>query len=243
MSISQYSESEASISDSLDETPIIPINPTTTAPPNPYLTLITQEFQTPAMLAITDLYTRACWTLTLLCQQLPSLFDIDTAVGDQLDIIGEWIGFNRVISPGITNASFSWGVDGLGWGQAYWETYGSGGSITILPDPIYRQILYTKRILNSWDGSIPEIVNALQTAFKDNEIIVIDGQDMTMTIDIAGYVNPLTVALIQGGYFNLKPAGVHITFNASSIFFGWGIETAYIKGWSEGNWATVVYSF
>lgn len=241
MSISQYSISEASISDSQVTQPINPITPAVTAPPNPYLTLITQEFQTPAMLAIADLFTRACWANTLLLQSLPLLFDFDTAVGDQLDIIGEWVGFNRNISPGITNASFSWGTNGLGWGQAYWATAGSSG-ITVLPDSIYRQILYTKRILNSWDGSIPQILEALQKAFKDNSIIVIDDMDMSMTIDIAGYVNPLTVALIQGGYFDLKPCGVRITYNASSIFFAWGIENTYEKGWAEGNWATLVYS-
>ena len=242
MSISQFAISEASISETEVSGSITPVNPVNPGTTNPYLNLITQDLQTPNFLAITDLWTRACWASILTLQNLPNLFNLDTAVGDQLDIIGEWIGFSRNISPGITSASFSWGVSGLGWGQAYWGTSGGADGVTVLPDTVYRQILYAKQILNSWNGSIDEIVQSLETAFPTNSIMVVDGQDMTMTINIAGYVNPLTVALIHNGYFNIRPAGVHITFNVSSIFFAWGVENSSEKGWSEGSWETLIYS-
>ena len=52
-----------------------------------------------------------------LIASLPDAFDLDTAIGAQLDAVGIWIGRNRNIDVPITNVYFSWDIDGLGWEQ------------------------------------------------------------------------------------------------------------------------------
>jgi hypothetical protein len=48
-------------------------------------------------------------------------FDVDTAVGDQLDILGKWIGVSRAVAAPITGVflngikSVSVGIRGSGW--------------------------------------------------------------------------------------------------------------------------------
>ena len=203
---------------------------------NEYGLLITQEFQTPNFLALVNLLTEGFNEVKCMANFFPSYFDLDIAEGQQLDVLGEWIGISRIISPGISTAFFSWGTPGLGWGQGYWAGVGSSAGITSLPDDVYRTLLYTKIALNHWDGSIPGIVNGLKNAFPTNTIVVTDNQDMSMVVDILGVVTPLTKALFAGGYFDIVPAGVSITYDTNTIIFGWGLETIDMKGWSQGSW-------
>jgi hypothetical protein len=54
-------------------------------------------------------------------QALPQQFDLDVAIGTQLDQTGLWIGRSRFISTPIEDVYFSWDVDGLGWEQGLWQ--------------------------------------------------------------------------------------------------------------------------
>ena len=205
-----------------------------------YKTLVASEFQTPKFLQIVEVVTNAIQFNTDLVNNLPSLFDLDTAVGQQLDFVGEWIGFNRDVLVPVTNVFFNWGVDGLGWAQGYWEDQYSSIGVTSLPDSVYRSMLYTKVALNNWKGDIPDIISSLSIAFPNNQLIIFDNQDMTMTIGILGHIDVLTQSLITSGYFDIRPAGVKIEFVTSTTFFAWGLETADMRGWDEGNWYTLI---
>ena len=49
-------------------------------------------------------------------------FDIDTATGGQLDILGEWVGVSRNISVPITGVYFTWDGDyTVGWDYGTWQ--------------------------------------------------------------------------------------------------------------------------
>jgi len=117
-------------------------------------------------------------------------FDIDTAVGSQLDIIGEVLGRNRTLTFQPTD-----------------------GSSSILDDKSYRTYLKGKVLQNQWDGTINGLAVILNTMYPDYVITIVDNQDMTMTVTIIGNVTVLEIDLIQYHYFMPKPAGVNVTFS------------------------------
>ena len=75
-------------------------------------------------------------------------FDIDVAVGDQLDKIGEWIGIGRALITPITNVYFTFNTGpGFDKGMLLGEG-GSSSSVTVLDDIHYRLLLKVK-IMNN----------------------------------------------------------------------------------------------
>lgn len=85
-----------------------------------YTELITNYHVTkPKFLAHVDLMTRPLIDVAAATRGLITAFDIDSAVGVQLDILGLWIGRSRVVSQPISGVYFSWDTDGLGYDQGY----------------------------------------------------------------------------------------------------------------------------
>lgn len=202
-----------------------------------YTTLITSEhYNKPKYIQLVQLLTGALDANTQLMNSLPGLFDLDTAVGQQLDFVGQWIGVTRNLSPSINNVFMSWGTPGLGWTQGYWQGIGAQNGITVLPDGEYRAILYAQVVLNQWDGDIPDALAALQKALPNNGFFIQDNQNMTMTLGITGTITPLVQALVTRGYFNIRPCGVQLTTSTTTVFFSWGMNTATNAGWSTGSW-------
>jgi hypothetical protein len=88
-------------------------------------------------------------------ESLFTLFDLDTAVGQQLDIVGQWIGLSRLITVRGVSNYFSLDVPGLGLDQAQWAPpqiipY---SSIFSLDDDDYRILLKSRVLANVWDGT------------------------------------------------------------------------------------------
>jgi len=121
-------------------------------------------------------------------------FDIDTAVGVQLDILGEWIGRSRRVGQPISGVYFSFDDDSLGYDQGVWQgPFDPDEGFTSLSDDVYRIVLKIKIAINSWDGrneSIPEI---LDVALDKSGIrmAIVDNQDMTISIWVLS--DPLTL--------------------------------------------------
>lgn len=175
---------------------------------------------------------------------LPGLYDVDTAVGDQLDTVGLWVGVSRNIALPLTDIYFAFDQVNVGFDQGVWfERYDPITNQFALPDDHYRLLIYAKIAANQWDGSIPGAYAAWAKLFSPgNTVLIQDGGDMTMTIGFLGPLpDALTTALLTGGYLSLKPAGVHINgYFAPSIgqtpFFGFDVETMAISGFDVGSW-------
>src|SRR5580704_14828215 len=58
-----------------------------------------------------------------LVESFPSLFDVDIAVGQQLDYTGQWIGRSRYLVTPL-NVYFSFDTQNLGWDQGIWYSPG-----------------------------------------------------------------------------------------------------------------------
>jgi len=175
---------------------------------------------------------------------MPEAFDLDTAVGVQQDVCGEWIGVSRHVPTPLTGVYLSWGAPGVGWAEGAWKGPSDPiDGMTSLPDDIYRVVLKARVALNRWDGSIPSAYTIWSTVFGGSLVISIqDYQDMTMVVGLSGgLVDATTRALLINGLLSIKPAGVRIRYYATppvtGKLFAWGVpDSAGFAGWGTGQW-------
>lgn len=179
---------------------------------------------------------------------LPAAFDLDGAVGKQLDADGEWIGRSRFIATPIDNAWFSLDIAGLGLDQGVWKgPYDSETGLTRLDDESYRTLLRAKIAANNWDGTVEDAAAALAIVFGGTGSILYieDRQDMSMIMGIAGNLpNALILAIFGGGYIPLKPGGVRVNYLVTSVdgdpifgLDGVASDGRPLAGLDEGAWA------
>lgn len=138
---------------------------------------------------------------------LPAQFDIDIAIGAQLDIVGEWVGQSRHITIPLPDIFFTWGSPNLskGWGRGIWKgPFATVSGITALDDDTYRLLLQTIVLANSWDGTVPAAQNILNRFFS---------------------AYPATYVFIDD----------HSDVSNPTNFFTWG-STNPLNGWGEGVW-------
>lgn len=172
-------------------------------------------------------------------------FDVDVAVGDQLDIIGLLVGFPREVPIAVTGVYFAWDdADSTGWEFGIWQDPTSPNAITVLPDDVYRNFIKAKIAANHWDGTTDGAYEVWDSAFKTTSILIQDGLDMSYQIAFVGaIIDSLTVAVILGGFLPLKPEGVRITeylFTVNSgPIFAFDIENDFLDGWDIGSWPNV----
>lgn len=208
-----------------------------------YDDLITSEHaKRPRFVAVIDVTVQPSLDQQGVIVALPDDFDLDTATGAQLDVVGEWVGISRYIMTPLVGVYFSWGTAGVGWGQGYWKgQFDPSQGVTSLPDDFYRLLLRATIALNYWDGGLQGAIDALTPLFPDNAVFVQDGQDMTISVSVSGPApNAVLASLLTGGYLSLKPDGVRINyyFPSSPIgpVFGFGANNDFIGGWGYGSW-------
>ena len=169
-------------------------------------------------------------------------FDVDVAVGAQLDIIGQWVGISRNVHIPLTGVYFSWDDTVYdGWDFGNWQPGNAPTTITVLPDDAYRTLIYGKISANQWNGTTEGAYAIWSAIFPQFEILIQDNCNMSYDLAIVGgIVDSLTLALITGGYIPLKPEGIRINEYFVSIdtnpAFAWDTSSAYLAGWDTGSW-------
>lgn len=208
-----------------------------------YLDLITSEHQDkPNFMKTVTLDVTVQTRVQNLMDAMIALFDIDGAVGDQLDIIGRWVGISRFIKIPISGVYFSWDDDyTLGWDYGSWRDGTQLNNITSLPDDAYRTMIRAKIAANKWDGTTDGAYAIWDEIFPTFTILIQDNQNMSYAMAlVGGIVDSLTLALLTGGYLPLRPEGVLISAFYVSIdsgpVFSWDLESPLLQGWDEGSW-------
>ncbi len=154
-----------------------------------YLNRITSEHKTkPKFMSMVEARLRPFIDLFELLETFDAAFDLDTAVGNQLDIIGEYVGLKRQLDfqPFCTDA--------------------------ILTDDYYRMLLKAKISLNNWDGTSEGVKKIWSAVFPDYEIQIVDNQDMTMEARIIGVQSIFENELIQHRKITPKPMVVFVEY-------------------------------
>lgn len=167
----------------------------------------------------------------------------DVAEGAQLDTVGVWIGFNRYVKVPLKDTFFSWDtIDINGWDGGVWGgDYGSDFSYVKLDDDSYRMLLNMKIATNRWKGNLPDGYQIWDELFgSECFIFILDNQDMSIVLYIAGDVPSPIIRLIQGGIMPFKPESVRVKcymINTSGEpAFGFDVDNEYIAGWGKGIW-------
>lgn len=211
---------------------------------NRYTALITSEHnQRAKFIAMLGVVLQPSVDLQNLALGFPALFDLDAAVGQQLDVVGQWVGISRFVSTPISGVFFAFDTVGLGFDQAVWLGPGQAGStLIILGDHQYRILLRAKIAINQWDGTIPGIyaVWSILFALEQFHILLQDNQDMSMTVILltTAFLDAATLALLTGGYMVPRPAGVRITgyTQRTAPIFAFDNNNALLAGFDLGKW-------
>ena len=194
-------------------------------------------------------------------EKLTADFDIDTAIGVQLDMVGQWVGRTRYVKQPIKGVFFTLyrpadvPVPPLrdGFNQGVWlGKYDTTDGIIALDDETYRTVLKLQAIANQWDGTLPSIAEPFDAVFPGVVIQDLgDTPDGLMAMDVLLYghlVNSLLLAVLMQE-FMLKPAGVRCTFLESSVtsepLFGFNVpydaaNPGPIAGFNIGAFAKVI---
>lgn len=128
----------------------------------------------------------------LVIKSIDPNFDLDNAIGVQLDILGTVIGRKRTLTFQPIN-----------------------GFNPVLNDDYYRLVLKTKVAMNNWGGTVPEMYQIWDNIFgndDDLELQLEDNQDMSFNAYIEGYVDQIQQDLLQHQYIIPKPEGVRINY-------------------------------
>lgn len=121
-------------------------------------------------------------------ETMNAAFYIESAVGEQLDVIGKTVGASRALP--------------------FTSQYGSG----YLNDDDYRSYIKARILQNMWDGTNESLPLLWQAIYPQLEMSYVDGQDMTMVISIRGNVSNTMTELIQSGLIVPSPDGVKQEF-------------------------------
>lgn len=173
---------------------------------------------------------------------MPDDFDIDNAVGKQLDAIGVRVGLSRNLPIPISGVYFSLDTPGLGLDQGVVRgPFDPTDALTALDDTTYRFALHIKIAANSWNGSLEDAQTMLSAmANPGTYIFMQDNFDMTLSIGVSGIVpSVLFVALLQQMGEWIRPGGVASSVYETSVsgapLFGLDMQNSYVAGLDTGT--------
>lgn len=165
-------------------------------------------------------------------QELQTCFNLDMAVGAQLNILGEIVGVPRnIFGLDLIHTFFNYtnyvgtpAAIGFGsytdnpYSQSLFRSYFDSATYT-LTDFEMRTLIKIKILFNNTFSSTKNIINGLWELFG-YDVIFRDNQNMTIDYFV---VNPYQTAFLAGQFLNIlpRPMGVGLTLNLeSSLLLG-----------------------
>lgn len=136
-------------------------------------------------------------------------FDLDTATGAQLDILGQIIGVSRIVPFKPTSPTDS----------------------STLDDTTYRVLLRATLGANFWNGTIDGLQKLWQGLFPGGKLFVYDHQDMSFTVIMSGTFTSMIQDLIHHDMIVPRPEGVLVNYTFAGLpIFGCDLDNAYLAG-------------
>lgn len=154
---------------------------------------------------------------------LDSAFDLDNAVGAQLDVLGRIVGISRSVPNVIPKVYFGFDnnpidkgfaskFDPMRIGAPFFSKFSSAFTDLQLGDSDYRFFIKVKAALNNASGYVSsdrytDIQDVVLSAF-DGRAYVVDNLDMTLTLYVSPVVSLERLRLIRALNLLPKPQGV-----------------------------------
>ena len=180
-----------------------------------YIDLITSEFyNNNKFTEMTRKILEKDYHSTSILEHLWDYFNLDNAVGKQLDVVGQYLNLTRELP-----------ID-------------SNVLPDVLPDDLYRLVLKARVLQYHWDGTIEGIYRITKTLIPDALIWLVDKQNgsyqmLLMSPNFDDNISELFIL----GYITPKPAGVKVIYTLfEKPFFAWDRNDQYYKGWDESVW-------
>lgn len=168
----------------------------------------------PNFVALVSLLTQGAVDANNMLQSMvPDNFNVNTAVGAQLDIIGKWVGIGRFVTILLSNW-FSFDTAGLGWDQGvWWVPYESETGIMALDDDTYRSMILAKIAWNNWDGTTPTYYAMLSQLFAPCTVTIADNLNHSIAITVTGSMPNATLqALATEDLLPFAPCGINVSY-------------------------------
>jgi len=204
-----------------------------------YTSLITSEHaDKPNFVAALGLVANGVADITAAVQTLLALFDFDTALGQQLDFVGQWIGLSRTVGGVLSVPFFGFADDAsaLGFteltnpatGARFVELGEDTSSSATLADPEYRLVLAAKILQNQWDGSQAQFETALADIIQAPITVVDPGVHVVM-LRPNELLDPVLTQLLTG--YDLIP-------RAAGVRYQFAFQSASPNAWTTAGTAT-----
>lgn len=177
-------------------------------------TVISQYANSPILTTIIGNFFEAIDPTVEIEEFYDDMFNIATATGYGLDVLGIILGVSRTLHVTLTQEylNFEESTDGNGFNQ---EPFYSGAPLTNnfnLSDNSYRLLLFAKALYNISPGNIPSINSILQILFPGRgNAYVQDNLNMTMSYVFAFGLSPVEAAIVAQSGVLPKPVGVKST--------------------------------
>lgn len=178
-----------------------------------YTSLITGEHRKPKFEAWVEALTNPFNDINDTQEKIKTGFDVDVAVGQQLDIVGLWVGLSRTQQVPIEGVFFTWDDPDLGWNFAVWKgPFEPSQGVVSLDDESYRAAILGKIASNYFLGTVDSANKIAMDSFTIFGVnyFLIDHQDMSIDIYIAGGASAVLIEMIRRGNIIPKTAGVRI---------------------------------
>jgi hypothetical protein len=148
-------------------------------------------------------------------QSFPAAYDLQQAVGPQLDVLGSIIGQSRTVGFQPSNSVSP-----------------------ILDDTTYRLLLQARVYQNHWGGTTQELRPIWNALFPGGTMLITDTQNMEVSIVVSGAFTSIVQDLILNGEILPRPQGVlyNIAFGELPIL-GFDENTSLIAGVDLGHFA------
>ena len=187
---------------------------------------------------------------------ITGLYTLGNAVGQQENVLGQWIGISRNLYLPLTGVYFSLDTSGVGLDQGIIYNPNLGQSTTeldSLDDGIYNLLLNFKIGYNNWNGSIPSAQTFVNTMLGSNlwgntqsySFYIQDNQNGSMYEGFisgtrSGVPPPVLQQLLLNGTLDLRPAGVKINYfwpSDTNPIFALDVSNSYFGGLDQGSLA------
>jgi len=179
-------------------------------------------------------------------------FDLDTATGDRLDILGRIVGITRIVEEGLAKSYFGW-KNGISlsprtFDQApLFNIFGSSPyTPTELSDSQMRFFIRAKAIKNSTVAYLShdeksDLQFAIQYLFR-SKAIMLDNYNMSMSIYIDDIIPTGDIILLLGQNLIPKPQGVRILLKKIQPANTFGFASNPLsKTFGQGKFAQLIF--
>ena len=189
--------------------------------------VLTQYRESPKLLHVIRTYLQKVEDIVFSIQDMPSYFEIETAVGDQLTLIGKRLGWPRCHCVCVVQPVFGFACEGfqsefplVGFCEpGTWVDCGEFGygDICISDDEMYRRFLLVRRyqILAFYD--LQSLTDAIQTMYGptatvldagNGRVVIAPGRDLTDTeqafLQLVPRVLPVAPGIRQRYHFGTE---------------------------------------